>query len=169
MDFKVKCIKSDGTAFTVGEIYEIKDKRITINGGIVSGRIFGSLDDLNQFYKSQFELVEDNIKKEDLKVGYVVETRNGELNIVMPYKDGTCIVDEDGYWLGLESYNENLAMGDKALDIVKVYGLSIYPGNSASASTKFRELLWERKEIAEVTLQEIADWKGVSVENVRII
>jgi len=60
MDFKVRCIKSDGSrAFTEGEEYSV------INGIISSANAekpsfkISSVGELNQYYISQFELVTD--------------------------------------------------------------------------------------------------------------
>lgn len=83
------------------------------------------------------------MKKSDLKVGMLVEYRNGLKRMVMPYG----LVDCDGmicYYLN--HYREDLiAKRDFGLgyDIVKVYDIHDY---SFDFKCRERELLWERNE-----------------------
>lgn len=88
------------------------------------------------------------MKKSDLKSGMVVETREGELYLVVGY----FITKEDGHNL-LTNYKENLLNNNHYyLDIVKVYEFKnkINNNNAASIRTLFNKkhltLLWERKE-----------------------
>lgn len=167
MDFKVRCIKTDGNAFTKDKIYEVNDKRITLDGGIVSGRWFGSVGDLNRFYTSQFELVADNMKKDQLKTGMWIEDREGErATILLNTNDGD-IASGENVWMPLSSLRDDLtALYGKDSDVMKVFQPSSNMDYHCGQSMK---LIWERKpELTEVTMQEIANWKGVPVESVRV-
>ena len=59
MDFKVRCINGEGKGFTVGKIYDVVGGRITTNSGTKSDNTYNSVEDLNRFFLSQFELVPD--------------------------------------------------------------------------------------------------------------
>lgn len=96
------------------------------------------------------ELIEENaFTLDDLKVGYLVELRDGSGNMVMEVTEGKVLIEEyNGYYLELNAYNNNLNYyGDSDYDIIKVYGFSKYKSKALKFTTKDRELLWERKEI----------------------
>ena len=109
--------------------------------------------------------------KDDLKVGYVLQERSGVKLMVLPYKDGICAVDMNGCWNVPDDYNNDLTSADglEGNDIVKVYGLADRASESREISIRFRSILWERKEEPlEITIDEIAKWKGVPSERIRI-
>lgn len=98
------------------------------------------------------ELIEENADTftlGDLKVGYLVELRDGSGNMVMEATEGKVLIEEyNGYYLELNAYNNNLNYyGDSDYDIIKVYGFSKYKSKALKFTTEDRELLWERKEI----------------------
>jgi hypothetical protein len=106
----------------------------------------------------------NNMKKSDLKVGMLVEYRDGQRRMIMPYG----LVDQTGIKCHtLESYYEDLkhAFDDKVLDIVKVYDVLL---EGFDFECRHRKLLWERKETVELTLEEIADKFGVDVDKLKI-
>ncbi len=59
MDFKVRCIENQGKGFTVGKIYNVADGQITTDSGSKSDHSYTSVEKLNSFFSSQFELVPD--------------------------------------------------------------------------------------------------------------
>lgn len=88
--------------------------------------------------------------KDDLKVGYVVRTRNGKLYMVMPSTgSGTVIVDNNCHWMPLNDYYPDLSVGsecnDDDFDIVEVYDSNMYGAYAMRLSTDYRVLLWERE------------------------
>lgn len=100
------------------------------------------------------ELIEENTKQftlADLKVGYLVELRDGKLGMVMESTNGKVLIDEyNGFYLELNAYNNNLNYyGDSYYDIIKVYGFSKYRSKALKFTTEDRELLWERKEMLD--------------------
>lgn len=99
------------------------------------------------------ELIEENTDTftlDDLKVGYLVELRDGSGNMVMESTTGKVLVDESGDWLNLNNYNNDFKFLDNNnnhLDIMKVYGFSPYNNKTIKFTKEDRELFWERKEI----------------------
>ena len=82
-------------------------------------------------------LIDKNMKKSDLKYGNVVKLRNGYKYFVYLYHQKALIRLNDGEWINLISYREDLTDidGDVEFDIMKVY-----------KDYTLTELLWERKE-----------------------
>ena len=96
------------------------------------------------------------MKKQDLKVGYLVETRDGTLSMVMPSQKGIVLIRRNGYHRQLNLYNEDLTykLFNKAKDMVKVWGYSHYSNKVLEFDITDRELLWERKELPTLTEDE---------------
>lgn len=100
------------------------------------------------------ELIEENTGNkqftlDDLKVGYLVELRDGKLRMVMESTNGKVLIDEyNGFYLKLEGYSDNFKDedGDSQYDIIKVYGFDEFAYKTLDFNTEDRELLWERKE-----------------------
>lgn len=94
------------------------------------------------------------MKKEDLKIGYLVEYRNGYKRIVMPYG----LVNENGDTRNyFSNYDDELiSFGFNRYDIIKVYDIYEY---DFDWKCNHRKLLWQRKEItltpAEIQLLEL--------------
>ena len=118
-------------------------------------------------------LVETSFTKSDLKTGMVVEYRNGSRRLVLRDYQGTGedILIGTG-WRSFDNYTENLTDGggDKDFDIMKVYAASDYCGTLHLLDKKCCEykVVWERKEIKEVTLEQVAEKFGVPVDQLRI-
>lgn len=101
--------------------------------------------------KKDLELIEENTDTftlDDLKVGYLVELRDGSGNMVMEATEGKVLIKEyNGYYLELNAYNNNLNYdGNSDYDIIKVYGFDEFAYKTLDFNTEDRELLWERKE-----------------------
>lgn len=113
-----------------------------------------------------------NFTKDDLKVGYVVKYRNGELRMVMPYSRGLALTDLDGKWLNINTeLNYDLTevpcvpgTTKNSLDIMEVYGLSAFGSTAYRISTFGRKLLWKREEAKKMTVAEIEKALGYKVE-----
>lgn len=110
-----------------------------------------------------------NFTKDDLKVGYVVKLRNGELRMVLPYRRGLAFTDIDGHWLNPNTdLNDDLTAGATTdnLDVMEVYGLSAFGSTACRISTFGRELLWKREEkpAKKMTVAEIEKALGYKVE-----
>lgn len=102
--------------------------------------------------EKDLELIEENADTftlDDLKVGYLVELRDGSRNIVMECTGGKVLVDENSGWLYLNDYNNNFKFmdNDNDFDMMKIYGFSFYKNRALKFFKEDRELLWERKEI----------------------
>lgn len=114
-----------------------------------------------------------NFTKADLKVGYVVKYRNGNLRMVMPYLGGLVLTSIDGSWLNIDTELNNDLTGtrvifgvDDTFDVMEVYGLNTYGSYTCHISTDNRELLWKREEkpAKKMTVSEIEKALGYKVE-----
>lgn len=120
---------------------------------------------------------EDNMfTKKDLKTGMVVKTRNNTMFLVVDDK----LIATAGFGLLIE-YNDDLTVIDQpdsniqsGFDIMEVYdevncwGWGFARALSFVEKKDWGKLIWKRKEIKEVTMQEIANKFGIPVENLRI-
>ena len=118
------------------------------------------------------EMIERKISftKDDLKVGYVVETKGGELKMVMEVQKGL-VLAANGACINLDNYSEELTNIQQftQYDIVKVYGFTAWSAQALRVSASDRYIIWERKEEPiEITIEEIAKLKGVSADRIRI-
>jgi hypothetical protein len=102
--------------------------------------------------------------KNDLKVGYVVETKEGNLYMVMETQSGKIFVRNEGFnWLS--SYKDDLINQELSeFDVTRIYGFSYLPMESFKISKNNRPLLWKRKEYKEMTLAEIEKALGYKVK-----
>lgn len=96
-----------------------------------------------------------------LKVGYIVELRNGNWYVYLPYEKGHAFVKSCFDPIDLECYNCELnSKENKDLDVMKIYGYSktladIWPSNIIDiwdSAPKGHPLLWERKERSEMEM-----------------
>lgn len=106
------------------------------------------------------------ITKSHLRSGMVLEYRNNEKRLVTD-------IFGDLVWVGLNQYRpdprhytENLLNRvDNNNDIVKIY--RSYP-NSFDSIIHTGNLIWERKEFVELTMDEIAEKFGIPVSQLKI-
>ena len=131
------------------------------------------------FYKDEdYEIVSFNtfmwryrgmkqFTKDDLKAGMLVESRDGELMLAMPSKEGLFFVASHIQHT-LTYYDDNLldVDGDTDLDIVKVYDIASDVGYTLEdlLVADNRVLLWEREEVKELTVDEISKLLGYKVK-----
>lgn len=115
--------------------------------------------------------------KDDLKVGYAVRVRSGDLYMFMPtgYSERT-LVGERGF-LGVDKYyNTDLShvltspstgLAEPSwteFDIMEIYGLCDWPAESLRLDTAHRKLLWKREEARKMTVEEIEKELGYKIE-----
>ena len=107
--------------------------------------------------------------KDDLKIGYVVQFRSGDFKMVMNSFKGAVFMSMDGFSM-FDYYKKDLTIDvlDGKCDVIKVWGFAHDIMQSLFMGTISRDLLWERKESKELTMQEIADKFGVDVKNLKI-
>lgn len=169
---RVRCTKNITICETDNNTYHNTKDKVGIVKEIYSSNFYTI--DFNENIKGK-EIVDLNIKKghglnvceedlelieedtgnkqftlDDLKVGYLVELRDGRLRMVMESTNGKVLIDEyDGFYLKLEDYSDNFKdeNGDSQYDIIKVYGFDEFAYKTLDFNTEDRELLWERKEI----------------------
>ena len=107
-----------------------------------------------------------NFTKADLKVGYVVKQRNGDLRMVVSNDEGTIyFLDNAGNFNGGDFLNPDLTNSKyKPYDIMEVYGFSTRVRYALTSSTDTRKLLWKREEAKKMTVAEIEKALGYEVE-----
>ena len=130
----------------------------------------GCVGDKYPVKSKYFELVEPApFGKSDLKVGQKVRYRNGGEHIVLRRDDEMVFTSFDGSYMHGSDYAEDLTVldGMSSFDIVEV----LEPEFLHRALVHDCEFIsiWKREEEPiEITIEEIADWKGVSPERIRI-
>jgi len=111
--------------------------------------------------------------KDDLKIGYVVQFENGAYAMFVNTLIGLVFITQDGVFVKLTDYKGDLTTFsntdiEESYSIVKVFGFSRLTMATLNITPYDRELLWERKEPKELTMQEIADKFGVDVKDLKI-
>ena len=129
---------------------------------------------------TQAQSEKSRITLRELHSGYVVELRNGSRWIVARAGNfERILVDNKGSWGFLDrSYNNDLTMkpgvtgvigGTKTRDIIKVYGLIQSNRHWQDAAQtdiglSYRPLLWQRKDVKELTVDQISALLGYEVK-----
>lgn len=133
--------------------------------------------------------VKNNPSRDDLKSGYVVELKSGKLKLVIRAGNFTKILmGADGKWTYLSRWdddlkrrrvqsddnyfsssvsNHNETIPSLTEDIIRVYGLVEGTENyeyAGQISTRGRKLIWSRRPIRRMTMEEIEEALGCSVE-----
>lgn len=116
--------------------------------------------------------------KDDIVAGMLVELRSGSERLVIPTTNNGVVLkeyDEDDYarCCTLDNYDaelKNTSLGSN-YDIMKVYGFAENVGDRVSLfDTDYRELLFEREEVApveEMTLEEVCQALGKTIKIVK--
>ena len=98
--------------------------------------------------------------KKDIKPGMLVELSvhgEKELHYVTLCKEGMVLVNKEGYYSNLKSFNDDLSRKTSdEIKITKIYDLSEYESMSLEFSTEHRELLW--------SIEDKIDWNKVEVD-----
>lgn len=109
----------------------------------------------------------------DLKSGYLVETRDRGLFMVMTRADGTKVAineaSEVGFHVNAAEMFDDLTSTHQmqAWDIMAVYGRPEVSYLCFSFSLVSRSLLWKRSEPKKMTVKEICEALGYDVEIVK--
>lgn len=169
-NFKARCTKGCEPAITEGKEYEVKGGHFFYNNGTKSSARVDSVEQMNYMFKAKFELVEENEMKQftkaDLRTGMRVETRDGDVYIVLlDTEEGSRIVCNEG-WNVLDSYeNALIVKRGPRLDIMKVYSMDLNH-NLLDFNCK-GSLLWQRTELKKMTHKEIETALGYEIEIVK--
>lgn len=107
----------------------------------------------NENTEREDKTVSKKFTKADIKVGYVVKCRNGEVAMAMythscgSEKVITALRVSGSGWGDLGDYTDDMrAHNNNDYDIMEVYGYSKYAHKCMNISTEYRELLWKREE-----------------------
>lgn len=126
------------------------------------------------FWIHDYALEPSTFSKRDLKSGYLVEYRNGELRLVAETGDGGFVLlsGECEIYNSSRGYNDDLRYGCAELpnDIMRVYGLPKRAENGSVLSTSGRELIWQREEkpaAKKMTVADVCKALGYDVEIVK--
>lgn len=108
------------------------------------------------------------MKKDQLQLGMVVEVRDNHRFFLVSIKDVPWLIG-DVLSLPLEHYFSDLyCKGDSDRDIMKVYQVKSFYGILDIIKDSSLELIWERKEPVEITMDQIAEKFGIPVELIKI-
>ena len=110
--------------------------------------------------------------KDDLKVGYVVKTREYRLYMVMPDENDNLVIIREGHTgEPVSNYRRDFIhnLSDRfdcvrGMDIAEVYGRHKFRYHGLDISTENRPLLWKREEPKEMTIEEIEKALGYPVK-----
>ena len=116
---------------------------------------------------------EDFMEKEftlnDLKVGMLIENKEGEKFIIAETIDGRLIGTNETGFTDLKNYDTDMTCWEFAsYDIMRVYNKTKRNIKFYTYDTTNRDLLFQRKEPKELTMQEIADKFNIPVDQLKI-
>lgn len=107
------------------------------------------------------------MRKSDLRIGYLLECRNGELKMLMPTTGQDILIAKHGGYYQISALKEDLTTDfSEKYDIVKVYGFSSYSSSVLDFDKRGRELLWERDK-KEMTIAQIEKELGYSIKIIK--
>lgn len=105
-----------------------------------------------------------DFKKEDLESRMVVELRNGERYLVIRNEDNSIhLMHGDGHhWTDCDNMNEDCTFteDEREYDIMTVYR-KVFVFDDINKTT---DILWERKELKEMTMGDIEKLVGCKVK-----
>lgn len=104
--------------------------------------------------------------KDELKIGYLVRYRKGNLAMVMPTDCKLApIALVSCAWADLDKFDDDLTYeGVNDLDIMEVWGFASHIMDVFSLTINSRKLLWKREEPKKLTVAEIEQILGYKVE-----
>jgi hypothetical protein len=123
---------------------------------------------VEEFIKIYEEESKMEFTKDMLEVGMLVKLKNGNRAVVMQYGGGLYLMINNNECAYLDEYNDDLTYDDdewRSEDIMEVYSLS----NDITSLdflfiTDYRNLLWKREKVKEMTLDEIEKALGHKVK-----
>jgi hypothetical protein len=136
---------------------------------------YSSLVIFKQCFEDDYELVVFNnlqMKKQDIKLGMVVEYHCGKRALVISVNDEVLFSDNNGY-MRLKDYSDDLLVIDRhsdsdKWDIDKIFQVTFGCSIDTMLNGSFLKLLWERQKEVELTMDEIAEKFGIPVKNLKI-
>ena len=164
---------TDMTRGIVTEVYENTKDGCDIEVKILEHTDPDEIGELYIVESKYFELIEHaSFWKSDLKTGWRVFTRCDYEYVVIKDNAKTegvlAALGREGGSL-IECYKNDLTTAISGLDIVAVYEPTSEEYMLADFDEEHFKLVWKREEEPiEVTIKEIANWKGVSPERIRI-
>lgn len=107
----------------------------------------------------------NKMEVEDLKIGYVLEMKDGNFAMVLPTDGYQLCVSGEGTWFPLERFDEDLCYDTSK--VVKVWGLTT-PRLARHITSENRDLLWEREiPKVEMTIEQIERRLGFEIKIVK--
>lgn len=112
------------------------------------------------------------MKKQDIKLGMVIEYHCGKKALVISVNDEVLFSDTNGF-MRLKDYNDDLLVIDRhstsdMWDIDKIFKVTVECSIDTMLNGCFLKLLWERQKEVELTMDEIAEKFGIPVKNLKI-
>lgn len=111
------------------------------------------------------EMFNNTFTKRDLKAGQLVKCRNTILYKVLPTVNSLVLVNSESVYHSINYINDDLKSPIGNLyDIMEVYDFPKYSADLLNSDIKYRELLWQREEVKEMTVEEISKELGYKVK-----
>lgn len=106
------------------------------------------------------------MSKNDLQLLYLVVTRDGRKWLVaQSTKEKVLVCNDNDIWISIDDYNSDLTIENAPhLDIMKVYSCSRYASCSLHCDRCDRDLIWEREEVKEMTLEQVEKELGYKIK-----
>lgn len=106
--------------------------------------------------------------KSDLEVGMFVKLRDGKVFLVLESYEELYLTSTSGYYSNLKNFNENLTNKNyRGSDIVSIYLPKKADYLSYHLIGDNLELIWEREEVKELTMEDIEKIVGCKVKIVK--
>lgn len=118
---------------------------------------------LKCFTYKRKDIMEKEFNINKLEVGMIVEYKSGDRRLILPDSKGNLFLSRLNYFKP-----STIKSADK-YEIYKVYKIKYQTDlNSLLKCSNNLELIWEKPKEVELTIQEIADKFGISVEQLKI-
>lgn len=124
---------------------------------------------VDRVYEILFEETRKEFTKADLKTGMVCELRNEDAMYVIKQEEEVFFIDKDGALC--KCFNDNLqyifeGQRNKEYDVVRIYSAADFScmeflGEMLSMA---KEVVWERQEAREITIEEIEKELGYKIK-----
>ena len=106
--------------------------------------------------------------KSDLEVGMFVKLRDGKVFLVLESYEELYLTSTSGYYSNLKNFNEDLTSKNyRGSDIVSIYLPKKADYLSYHLIGDNLELIWEREEVKELTMEDIEKIVGCKVKIVK--
>lgn len=162
-----------------GDVSFVTEKSLYDANRKISNSFGDFMTEAYELMKQKQQVKSDNsnneFDKSKFKSFMLVETRNKKKYIVNVFNSEIYFIGENGFHNANIFYREDLTYSlNKDFDIVKIYELkNTYNGSSYDSlfaeTSKYFNLIWERKEKIKLTKQQIAEKFNIDIDLIEIV